>query len=91
MLFTPLLIKIVLFFFKKQKHLPRKDFRRKASAFAPLLRRSLEHQAKEHACMHASFKIKDFNKDDHPLGDHGNPKGNHGNFSEFLSILKKKE
>ena len=41
--------------------------------------------------MHASFKIKDFNKDDHPLGDHGNPKGNHGNFSEFLSILKKKE
>ena len=52
----------------------------------------------------ASFKIKDFNKDYHPLGDHACakrmikgealdcfPKGNHGNFSEFLSILKKKE
>ena len=72
----------------------------------------------------ASFKIKDFNKDYHPSGDHACakrmivprrgtmvtlrvtikgfalackgkaldcfPKGNNGNFSEFLSILKKK-
>ena len=27
---------------------------------------------------------------DHPLGDHGFPLGNNGNFSEFLSILKKR-
>ncbi len=44
----PLCLLKSCFFFKK--HLPRKDLRHKASAFAPLLRRSLEHQAKEHVC-----------------------------------------